>query len=159
MPDGADRAWVHPSEETRLTVSAPDLAEAVPADLVAMMSLLHAPPIGEVHADAEATWFLTGAPTPNANGVLHAELPTGDLDAAIEDHLAPFRARSLPMMWWRFTPPRPSDPATDEALHRRGLVLDADRPGFGMELTDLREPVVPIGVRIERVGDNGAFGS
>lgn len=142
-----------------MTVSDADLAEAVRADLVAMMSLVHAPPIGEVHADAEVTWFLTGAPTPNANGVLCAELPPGHLDAVIEARLAPFRARSLPMMWWRFAPPESSDPAMDEALRGHGLVLDADRPGFGMELADLRESVVPIGVCIERVGDDGAFGS
>jgi len=60
-----------------VTVSDADLAEAVRADLVAMMTLVHARPIGEVHADAEATWFLTGASTPNSNGVLHAELPPG----------------------------------------------------------------------------------
>ena len=140
-----------------MTVSDADLAEAVRADLVAMMSLLHAPPIGEVAVETDAIWFRTGSPSPHENGVLHAELPMDRLDAVIERRLAPFRSPSLPMMWWRFTPPEASDPAVDEALRRHGLVLDADRPGFGMELTHLDVPEIPVGAEVERVRDVVAF--
>jgi GNAT superfamily N-acetyltransferase len=142
-------------------LSLPDLelAEAVRADLVTMVSLLHAPPIGEVHGGAEASWFLTGIPAMHSNGVLRATLPPGAPDATIERLLEPFRSRSLPMMWWRFVPPEPSDPAVDEALRRHGLVLEADRPGFGLELEGLLEPAVPAGGSVERVRDPSALSS
>lgn len=141
-----------------MTVRDLELAEAVREDLVTMVSLLHAPPIGEVHVDAAATWSITGLPSRHSNGVLRADLPPGDVDAAIECLLEPFRWRSLPMMWWRFVPPEASDPAVGEALRAHGLVLESERPGFGLELRDLREPVPPADSGIERVRDVGAFG-
>lgn len=142
-----------------MTTSDLELAEAVRSDLVAMVSFLHAPPIGEVHEGRWATWFLTGIPSIHANGILSADLPIEDLDGAIDRLLAPFRSRSIPMMWWRFVPPQTADPAVDEALRRHGLVLDADRPGFGLELEDLREPEVPVGARVERVHEAVGFAS
>lgn len=140
-----------------MTVPDAELAAAVRDDLVTMVSLLHGPPIGEVTCIDGSVWFRTGIADPHANGVLRAELPGADLDASIERLLAPFRSASLPMMWWRFTPPEPGGPDVAEALGRHGLVLEADRPGFGLELSDLREPETPPGARIERIRDPGAF--
>jgi len=142
-------------------LSLPDLelAEAVRADLVTMVSLLHAPPIGEVHADAGSTWFLTGTPSTHSNGILRAFLPPSDLDGAIERLLEPFRSGSLPLMWWRFVPPEPADEAVEQALRRHGLLLEADRPGLGLELERLRRPAMPAGGRVERVRDPSALAS
>ncbi len=138
-------------------VSDAELAEAVRADLVTMMTLLHGPPIGEVEVGTDAIWFRTGEPSPYSNGVLHATLRRNDLDAAIERRLEPFKARDLPMMWWRFVPPESSGLGVDAALRRHGLALDADRPGFGMELVDLRVPDAPAEVAVARVRDTAAF--
>jgi GNAT superfamily N-acetyltransferase len=142
-----------------VSVPDPELAEAVRADLVMMVSLLHSPPVGEVHVDPAGTWFLTGIGSMHANGVLRADLPMGDLDGAIERLLAPFRSNALPMMWWRFVPPERPDRAIDEALARHGLVLEADRPGFGLELEDLRPPAVPAGGWVGRVRGPSALAS
>jgi len=140
-----------------VTVTDAVLAEAIRADLVAMLSILHEPPVGEVHRDADATWFRTGLASAYSNGVLQADLPRDDLDAAIERLLVPFRSPELPIMWWRFVPPEDSDPGIQAALRRHGLVLDTDRPGFGLELADLRAPEAPDGAVIERVRDPEAF--
>jgi len=135
------------------------LAAAVRADLVAMMALLHEPPFGEVHAGPEAIWFLTGRSEPAANGVLHAELDVHDPGASIQRLLEPFRSHGVPMTWWRFTPPEPSNGTLDAALRRHGLALESDRPGFGLELRDLRPVRPPAGARVERVWDPDAFAS
>jgi hypothetical protein len=132
MSDGALGARLHAAPPERpVTVTDDELAEAVRADLVAMVSILHEPPIGEVHLEDGATWFRTGQPSPYSNGVLQADLPRDDLDAAIERRLARFRSPELPIVWWRFVPPEDPDPGIEAALRRHGLVLDTDRPGFG----------------------------
>jgi ribosomal protein S18 acetylase RimI-like enzyme len=123
-----------------------------------MVSLLHAPPVGEVHSGPGAIWFLTGIRSRHSNGVLRADLSPDDPDAGIERLLEPFLARSLPMMWWRFVPPEPPDPSIDEALRAHGFVLEAERPGFGLELAALRGPAAPVD-RIERVRGSDAFAS
>jgi ribosomal protein S18 acetylase RimI-like enzyme len=125
-----------------VTIGDAELAEAVRADLVAMVSILHEPPVGEVHRDADTAWFRTGLASAYSNGILQADLPRDDLDEAIERQLAPFRSPELPIMWWRFVPPEDPDP---------------DRPGFGLELADLRIPEAPDGAVIERVRDREAF--
>lgn len=140
-----------------MRVSDAVLAAAVRADLVAMVSLLHEPPFGEVHRDGGSTWFLTGLPEPSANGVLQADLDPRDPGATVERLLEPFRSRGLPMMWWRFTPPEPAVAELDAALRRHGLDLDSDRPGFGLALRDLRPAPPPPGIRVERVRDPETF--
>lgn len=140
-----------------MTVRDAELAEAVRADLVAMVSILHEPPVGEVHRDADTTWFRTGLASAYSNGILQADLPRDDLDAAIERRLAPFRSSELPIMWWRFVPPEDPDPGIESALRRHGLVLDSDRPGFGLELAGLHAAEAPEGAVIERVREPEAF--
>jgi GNAT superfamily N-acetyltransferase len=138
-------------------VSDADLAAAVEADLVAHVARLHEPPIGEVHREDGAVWFTTGLREPYANGVLRADLSGASPGAAIDGLLAPFRSRSLPMMWWLFSSIAGLPGSVTEALRSRGLVPDTDRPGMGLDLTELRPAPTPDGAVIERVRDRAAF--
>jgi GNAT superfamily N-acetyltransferase len=134
-----------------------DFAEAVEADLVAHLSLLYGPPFGELHEDQDAIWFVTGLRSPHHNGVLKAVLPNRQIDDAIERLLDPFKVRSLPMMWWIFSPLRGIGRHVDQALRSHGLVLDSDRPGMGLDLARFQTPHPPSGARIHRVVDEEMF--
>jgi GNAT superfamily N-acetyltransferase len=132
------------------------MAAAVEADLVAHVSLLRGPPIGEVRRDADATWFISGKAS-HDNGVLRAILPDRNLDRAVKRILAPFEARSLPMMWWMFTTPDGPDPAVDRALRGEGLSLESDLPGMALDLAVFHAPAPPAAVSIHRVRDESLF--
>jgi GNAT superfamily N-acetyltransferase len=133
------------------------LAAAVEADLVTHVARLHEPPVGEVHRQDGAVWFITGRPDANDNGILRAELPDHDLDETIERRLAPYKERSLPMMWWFFTPMDGLRPGVERALGAHGLALDSDRPGMGLDLAGFRAPALPPGAVIHRVRDDEQF--
>jgi GNAT superfamily N-acetyltransferase len=134
-----------------------ELAAAVEADLVEHVARLHEPPIGTVHREAGAVWFTTGLPKAHANGVLRANLSGHHPEGEVARLLAPFRERSLPMMWWVFSSIGGPPPAVDRALRRNGLRLDSDRPGMGLDLERFRPPPVPAGGVIERVKDEASF--
>ena len=133
------------------------MAAAIEADLVAHVSRLHEPPVGEVHRRDGAVWFMTGIASENDNGVLRAELPVHNPDQTIERLLAPFKARSLPMMWWFFTPLSGLGPGIEHALGAHGLTLSSDRPGMGLDLTRFEPPPLPAGVTTHRVLDEAMF--
>jgi ribosomal protein S18 acetylase RimI-like enzyme len=134
-----------------------EYAAAVEADLVEHVARLHAPPVGEVHRDDGTVWFTTGLPTVNDNGVLRDALPVDSADASIEGLLQPFLARCLPLMWWRFVGADGRDDTAASALARHGFVLDADRPGMGLDLSRSSPPPPPHGVTIHRVRDETMF--
>ncbi|MCI4354952.1 MAG: hypothetical protein L3K06_06265, partial [Thermoplasmata archaeon] len=139
-------------------VSDADLAAAVEADLVAHVARLYEAPAGEVHRGDGTVWFMTGVREVYANGVLRADLSGPDPGAEVDRLLAPFRSRSLPMLWWVFAPIGGPPASVDEALRSRGLRFDSDRPGMGLELAKLRPAVPPSGAIVERVRDARAFG-
>ena len=133
------------------------LAAAVEADLVTHVARIHEPPVGEVHRQDGAVWFITGRPDANDNGILRAELPDHDLDETIARLLIPFKERSLPMMWWFFTTMDGLRPSVERALDAQGLRLDSDRPGMGLDLAGFRAPALPAGAVIHRVRDDEHF--
>jgi len=133
------------------------MAAGVEADLVAHVARLHEPPIGEVHREDGNVWFITGSPSENDNGILRAALPDHDPGAAVDRLLAPFRARSLPMMWWCFTPIGGLGPSVERALGAHGLELSSDRPGMALDLSRFDAPPLPRGVSTHRVRDEGMF--
>lgn len=133
------------------------MAAAVEADLVAHVARLHEPPVGEVHREDGAVWFMTGLPSENDNGILRATLPEHDPGPTIERRLAPFRARSLPMMWWFFTPIGGLRPHIERVLGEQGLALASDRPGMGLDLSAFEAPLLPEGATIHRVLDEELF--
>jgi GNAT superfamily N-acetyltransferase len=133
------------------------MAAAVEADLVAHVARLHEPPVGEVHREGGAVWFITGLPSENDNGILRATLPEDSPNETIERLLAPFKARSLPMMWWFFTPIGGLRSNIEQALGAHGLKSASDRPGMGLDLRRFEAPPTPPGASIHRVRDEDMF--
>jgi GNAT superfamily N-acetyltransferase len=133
------------------------MADAVEADLVAHVSRLYEPPVGEVHRRDGAVWFMTGIASENDNGILRAGLPAHNPEGTIERLLAPFKARSLPMMWWFFTPADGLGPGMEQALGARGLTLSSDRPGMALDLSRFDPPPPPAGLTTHRVLDEAMF--
>lgn len=144
-------------ESDPIDVDPEAMAAAVEADLVAHVARIHEPPVGEVHRDDGAVWFMTGRPSEDDNGILRADLPDDHIDEAIDRLLAPFRARSLPMMWWFFTPMSGLDPGIERALSAAGLTLSGDSPGMGLDLSHLEPVHPPHGATVQRVRDDETF--
>jgi GNAT superfamily N-acetyltransferase len=140
-----------------MSLTREDMAAAVEADLVEHVARLHEPPIGEVHRDGDAVWFVTGRPSEDENGVLRAALPETNVEQAVGRLLAPFRARSLPMMWWCFTPLDGPRPSVAQAFDAAGLALTGDRPGMGLDLSGFVAPPPPPGATLHRVRDDEMF--
>jgi ribosomal protein S18 acetylase RimI-like enzyme len=128
---------------------------AVEADLVRLVSILHAPPVGTVHTEGDLVWFETGRPSQYLNGILRSPLVLGDADIARA--LEVFRHRRLPMMWWFFTGLDGMDAGTADRLVGQGLKLNSDRPGMALALSDLRKGVAPQGASVQRVQNEKDF--
>lgn len=133
------------------------MAAAVEADLVAHVARLHEPPVGEVHREDGAVWFITGLPSEDDNGILRASLPDDRPDETIERLLAPFKTRSLPMMWWFFTPIGGLRSNIERSLGAHGLKPASDRPGMGLDLTRFDPAPPPPGATVHRVLDEDMF--
>jgi GNAT superfamily N-acetyltransferase len=102
--------------------------------------------------------YLTGISHPVFNGVLRADLKIEEADRRIEETLAPFQARGVPMMWVTGPSSQPAD--LGARLLARGFSQE-DRPGLGAEdlgmavdLQALNETLpCPDGLSIQPVED------
>jgi ribosomal protein S18 acetylase RimI-like enzyme len=74
--------------------------------------------------------YLTGIPHPVFNGVLRANLKIEEADQRIDETLAPFQARGVPMMWVTGPSSQPADLGV--RLQACGFIQE-DRPGMGAE--------------------------
>ena len=102
----------------------------------------------EVHEDRGVTWFATGLPDPLFNGVMTARLAPEDVDRRIDDLLAEFRSRSLPLEWTVGSSTVPQD--LGSRLQAKGLNHLIAVPGMAMELAKLPEEPLPKGLAVER---------
>ncbi len=92
--------------------------------------------------------FLTGVPFPPCNTVLRPRLDRDRIDAQIDEVLAPFRERDLPMLWWTGPSTEPADMGVHLANH--GLIKAGEPPCMAMDLSMLSESVVPTGLDIRQ---------
>lgn len=112
-------------------------------------------PDAQFHDTASATWFATSIPFFPFNQVLSVSL-SGDVDPAIDDLLARFRARRLPFCWNIGPMAQPPDLA--ERLQARGPARSNSMPGMAIDLSGKLPSGAPIeGFVIERVRDAAAF--
>jgi GNAT superfamily N-acetyltransferase len=133
------------------------LAAAIESNHWEFYAFLSRSPHGRSREDAATQWVMTGIPHPMFNGVFGARLSTADVDAAIEETMAPFKARSAPMCWWTGPSTQPAD--LGERLVAHGLRRAEDLPGMAVELSALNEELPdPAGLKIERVADREALG-
>jgi GNAT superfamily N-acetyltransferase len=138
-------------------LSPPALAAVIEANHWEFYAFLSRSPHGKSREDAAVKWVMTGIPHPMFNGVFGAQLSADDVGAAIEETMAPFKARHAPMCWWTGPSTRPAD--LGERLVAHGLRRAEDLPGMAVELSALNEELPdPAGLTIERVADRGALG-
>ena len=91
----------------------------------------------EVHEEPDLAWFTTGIPFPLLNGVMRARLAPEDVDGRIEDMVAEFRRRGLPLEWNVGTSTMPRD--LGRHLERHGFERALSLPGMAIELRTLSE--------------------
>ncbi len=105
-------------------------------------------PGGEVHEDRGVTWFATGLPDPLFNGVMSAHLAPEETGLRIDDLLAEFRKRGLPLEWTVGASTVPQD--LGRQLQAKGLTHLLEVPGMAMDLAQLPEEPVPRDLAIDR---------
>ena len=130
------------------------VVEAIEGNIFALFKSFGALPGAEIHDEDDALTFLTGINSPMFNGVGRTRFsPEGDLQDKIEETLAPFKARGVPMFWWTGPATEPLD--LDEQLVEYGLAVNmVDTPGMAVDLSTLAAHVPsPSDLKIERVKD------
>ena len=95
----------------------------------------------EVHEDRGVTWFATGLPDPLFNGVMTAHLAAEDVGRRVDDLLAEFRKRGLPLEWTVGSSTVPRD--LGRHLLAKGLTHVLVVPGMAMDLAELPDEPLP----------------
>jgi GNAT superfamily N-acetyltransferase len=108
-----------------------------------------------LHDEPPIRWFATGIAEEMLNGVLQARLEPQTADAQIEEALAYFRQRQLPMLWHTGPSTRPADLGTYLLAH--GLAHVEDEPGMAIDLLAVNEPEAPPGLSVAPVLDVAAL--
>jgi GNAT superfamily N-acetyltransferase len=104
------------------------------------------------------TRVVTGIPYGMWNCVVHTRLEPETADRQIQDTIAYFRSRDLPMDWYVGPATTPAD--LGERLKAQGLVHEADVPGMAADLTELNEDSpLPLRLEVHRVEDVGTLKS
>lgn len=137
-------------------LSLPEVTHAIDANERERFAYYSQVPGGELHADPELTWYITGIPYLLFNGILDAHLPSDGLDARITRALAPFEARGVPMFWMIGPSTQPVD--LGPHLIRRGFTGPVELVGMAADLSTLHAEIpAPATLRIERVGDTSTL--
>ena len=137
-------------DEILTDLSPPALAQAIEANLSATWRSWGRSPRCELRDDGDLVRYVTGIPFPLCNGVFDARL-AADADARIDETLAYFRERQLPILWSIDPSSQPAD--LSARLAARGL-HGKDVPGMAADLWALDEAQArPAGLTIERVSD------
>lgn len=92
-------------------------------------------------------WFVTGIPHPLFNGVMATDLSEAGANRAIDDLVAEFRRRKIPLEWTTMAGTRPRD--LGHRLEARGFEHTLDVPGMAMDLRLLPDDAPPGGLSIE----------
>lgn len=109
----------------------------------------------EAHEDRGVTWFATGIPHPLFNGVMTAQLAPRDADRRIDELIAEFRARGLPLEWTVGTSTVPRE--LGARLEARGLRHMLRVPGMAMPLEGIPEEPLPGGLTVAPAEDRSGI--
>lgn len=101
----------------------------------------------ELHEDGDLDWFVTGIPHPLFNGVMDTRLEPQDVGRRIDDMVAEFGRRHLPLEWTTGATTRPAD--LGHRLEAKGFEHTLDVPAMVLDLTRLSELSLPGGLTIE----------
>ncbi len=107
--------------------------------------------------DGEVQLFISGTPLQLWNGVVRARFVDGaDVDRKIDETLAHFAARQVPLAWLVGPGTRPLD--LGRRLEAHGMTPDAEVPGMAMLLADMPAEAAAVpGLTIAEVGDGAAM--
>ncbi len=103
----------------------------------------------EVHEDRGITWFVTGMPDPLLNGVMTARLAPEEVGRRVDELLAEFRKRRLPLEWTVGSSTVPQD--LGRHLQAKGLTHVLVVPGMAMDLSKLPDEPLPPHLTIDWV--------
>jgi ribosomal protein S18 acetylase RimI-like enzyme len=145
-----------PESDVLFHASDSDLAAAVQENLFALFRAMATTlPGGEVEEDEKLSRHHTFPSSPMFKGVWRTRHAADDVDEAVEETLAWFKARSAPYaFWWTDPGTRPSN--LPDRLQAHGFEPNAvDFPGMAADLLTLNEHVQsPDGLRIVQVADS-----
>ena len=105
----------------------------------------------EVADDPRMLRVWTGVPAPLFNAVLRIDVPDDELETAIDEAAAWFRARRGPWSWYVGPASNPARLAS--TLERRGFARATDPPGMAADLGDLDVLAPGAAVDVVRVTD------
>src|SRR5579863_7037 len=94
-------------------------------------------PGAELHEDAEIEWFISGLPSTLFNCVLRTRFDEETANEKIDQIIALFTARNVPISWGVGETERPTDLAA--RLEARGFVLVQKETGMAADLLTLYE--------------------
>jgi ribosomal protein S18 acetylase RimI-like enzyme len=135
-----------------------ELAVAVEENLFDLFRAMMVLPGGELVEEERVSYHHAFPSNPMFKGVWRTRLAADEVDVAIEERLAWYRARNTPYIFWWIGPgTEPAD--LPERLLRHGfdgnIVGD---PGMGVDLYQLNEDIrIPAGFTIKRVADPTAL--
>jgi GNAT superfamily N-acetyltransferase len=134
-------------------VSEAGLTRGLLQNITRTFALLGKAPGSDVHEEADRVWYLSGLPHFLLNGVVEARYDGPDPEAWIDEALAPFSARRVPMLW--ITDPMSLPIDLEERLLARGLQRTVDSPGMAVDLARVSDDL-PSAVQVRRVDRDDA---
>jgi GNAT superfamily N-acetyltransferase len=133
-----------------------ELAAAVEENLFALFRAMMALPGAELEETARLSRHIASPFNPMFKGAWGAALAPDEVDGAIDETIAWFRARQAPFCFW-WTSDRAAPANLGERLVAHGFAAwETDAPGMVAGLDDLRYDLLdrtPPGFTIERVAD------
>lgn len=124
------------------TVNDPRLVEALEANTAAAYADMARNPQGDIYSGPDLTRYISGVPAHILNGLVGARLREEGLDAALDEILARFKARAVPMIWWVGPSTEPED--LGARLEAHGLSYDGETPGMAIEIAALSQEAAAI---------------
>ncbi len=122
------------------------LVEAIDRNCIDFFQHYGLGPRCELHREADLEWFVTGIPHALFNGVMGTYLGPAEADGRIDDMVAEFRRRRLPLEWTTVASTKPAD--LGRRLEAKGFEHTLDVPGMAMDLRKLPEERIPEGLAI-----------
>ena len=107
----------------------------------------------ELHEEADLTWFVTGILDPLFNGVMAADLAPDRVDARIDDVVAEFQRRRIPLEWSVGARSGPSD--LRRRLLGKGFEHTLEVPAMAIDLRQLPDEAPPKGFTFTRARSDG----
>jgi ribosomal protein S18 acetylase RimI-like enzyme len=124
------------------SVNDPRLVEALEANTAAAYADMARNPEGDIYSGPDLTRYISGAQAHILNGVAGARLPAEGLDAALDEIMARFKARAVPMIWWVGPSTQPED--LGARLETHGVSYDGETPGMAVDIATLSEEAAAI---------------